>query len=165
MYQANNWALMSRWLAPNEGYHSYTICRKRPKSLVWHCESWLRHCPVIVCTFTFTDRADDEWEHGLTYRIVMELMCPYLNKNHMVYFDNFYSSPKLIKDLMQAEIYSCGTIRTDRGWFQDDFKNDKIGVGDSSFMKKVSLPHIVKIKVMCILSPQFIVMNVLKCQR
>ena len=63
----------------------------------------------------YTGRTDNKWEHDSTYHVVMELMCPYLNKNHMVYFDNFYSSPKLIKDLMQAEIYSCGTIRTDRG--------------------------------------------------
>ena len=53
----------------------------------------------------YTGRTDNKWEHDSTYHVVMELMCPYLNKNHMVYFDNFYSSPKLMKDLMQAEIY------------------------------------------------------------
>ena len=34
--------------------------------------------------------------NGFGYSIVMELMNPFLNKNHHVYFDNFFSSPKLL---------------------------------------------------------------------
>jgi len=84
----------------------------------------------------YTGKVDDKPEHGLTYRVVMDLMYPYLNKNHMLYFDNFYSSPKLVKDLMQKETYSCGTIRVDRGYFRDDFKKAKLEVGDSLFIRE-----------------------------
>ena len=43
---------------------------------------------------------------------VMDLMNPFLNKNHNLYFDNFYTSPKLLNDLIPKGTYACGTIST-----------------------------------------------------
>ena len=52
--------------------------------------------------------------NGLRYSVVIELMNPFLNKNHHVYFDNFFSSPKLLEDLQNEGTYACSTVRTDR---------------------------------------------------
>ena len=45
--------------------------------------------------------------NGLGYSVVMELMAPFLNKNHHVYFDNFFSSSKLLEDLQNEGTYAC----------------------------------------------------------
>ena len=52
--------------------------------------------------------------NGLGYSVVMELMNPFLNKNHHVYFDNFFSSPKLLEDLQNEGTYACSTVRAGR---------------------------------------------------
>ena len=44
--------------------------------------------------------------HGLGYSVVMELMNPFLNKNQHVYFDNFFSFPKLLEDLQNEGTYA-----------------------------------------------------------
>ena len=48
--------------------------------------------------------------NGLRHSVVMELMNPFLNKNHHVYFDNFFSSPKLLEDLQDEGTYACSTV-------------------------------------------------------
>ena len=36
---------------------------------------------------------------------------PYMNKNHHVYFDNFFSSPVLLEHLELQQTYACSTVR------------------------------------------------------
>ena len=52
--------------------------------------------------------------NSLGYSVVMELMSLFLNKNHHVYFDNFFSSPKLLQDLQNEGTYACSTVRAGR---------------------------------------------------
>ena len=52
--------------------------------------------------------------NGLGYSVVMELISPFLNKNHHVYFDNFFSSPKLLQDLQNEGTCACSTVRAGR---------------------------------------------------
>ena len=52
--------------------------------------------------------------NGLGHHVVMELMRPFLNKNHHVYFDNFFSSPKLLEGLQNEGTYACSTVRACR---------------------------------------------------
>ena len=54
---------------------------------------------------------------GLAYDVVFNLLQDLLDKHHKVYFDNFYSSPTLSKDLLERSTYSCGTVRTNRKGF------------------------------------------------
>ena len=35
-------------------------------------------------------------------------------KNHHVFFDNFFTSPKLLEDMEKDGIYGCGVVRRDR---------------------------------------------------
>ena len=67
----------------------------------------------------YTGKSETEGaEHGLSYRVVFDLLHNYLDKNFPVYFDNFYTSYKLVHDLRNKSTFSCGTIRIDQGLLQ-----------------------------------------------
>ncbi|XP_028418086.1 piggyBac transposable element-derived protein 4-like [Dendronephthya gigantea] len=63
--------------------------------------------------------------HGLGYDVVMKLVQPYLGQGYHVYFDNFFSSPKLVQDLFSLGTPSSGTCRVDREGFPISMKNAK----------------------------------------
>ena len=88
---------------------------------VWAlCESLSGYC----CQFQkYTGKIDGASEHGLSYRVVFDLMSQYLDKGYHLYFDNFYTRLKLVKDLLSRNIFPCGTIRINRGEFPNKFKN------------------------------------------
>ncbi len=52
---------------------------------------------------------------GLAYDSVMSLIKPaFLGSGFHLFVDNFYTSPKLFKDLFQMNIGACGTYRENR---------------------------------------------------
>lgn len=56
-----------------------------------------------------------EMGNGLTYDTVMSLVNRnYLGSGYHVYVDNFYTSPKLFRDLLAQNIGACGTYRDNR---------------------------------------------------
>lgn len=50
-------------------------------------------------------------EHELGARVVKTLTSELKEKYHRVYFDNYFTSLKLLKDLKKDNIYTCGTAR------------------------------------------------------
>ena len=62
-------------------------------------------------------RQDGVAEQNLGYRIVRELTRNFAGKNHHVFYDNFFSTVKLAKDLLEDNIYSCATARPNRKEF------------------------------------------------
>ena len=46
--------------------------------------------------------------------VVTKLIRPFMNKNHPVYFDNFFSSLTLLEHLEEHGTYACGTLRCNR---------------------------------------------------
>ena len=52
-----------------------------------------------------------EWEirrrHERGYDVVMDMTRPFLKRKHHVFFDNFFSSPVLLDDLLAQEMYAC----------------------------------------------------------
>ena len=56
-------------------------------------------------------------EEGLGYDVVMKLVKPYLNQGYHVYFDNFYTSHRLVTDLFLSGTPSSGTVRINRVGF------------------------------------------------
>jgi len=53
--------------------------------------------------------------NGLQYDVVMKLVAPLRNQGSHLYFDNFYTSVKLVKNLFQVLIPATGTAAENRG--------------------------------------------------
>ena len=52
--------------------------------------------------------------YGLGYDVVMKFIRPFMNKNHHVYFDNFFSSTTLLEHLEANGTYAYATVRCNR---------------------------------------------------
>lgn len=64
-------------------------------------------------------------EHGLGERVVKTLTAELKGRNHHV-FDNFFTSEKLLEDLLSDGIYACGMARKDRKGFPPTLKAVKL---------------------------------------
>ena len=58
--------------------------------------------------------------------VVKKLTSDFKGKYHRVFFDNYFTSLKLLEDLEAEKIYSCGTARRDRRGFPDMLKQAKL---------------------------------------
>ena len=56
-------------------------------------------------------------ETELGGRVMSTLTRNLVGKHHHVFFDNLFTSPKLLEDLLGDGIYSCGTARINRRGF------------------------------------------------
>ena len=63
--------------------------------------------------------------NGLGYDVVMKLVNPYLGQGYYVYFDNFFSSHKLVQDLFLNGTPSSGTCKHSRAGFPKSMLNVK----------------------------------------
>ena len=64
----------------------------------------------------YTGRDGRVVEHGLSHRVVMDLMEGMGEERTYatVYMDNYYTSVPLLQDLRQSGLYGCGTVRANR---------------------------------------------------
>ena len=67
---------------------------------------------------------------GLGYYVVWTLGEPYLDNHRHFFFDNFFTSAELMRDLESRDTYACGTVRTNRRDFPADLKRQKLVVGE-----------------------------------
>ena len=67
----------------------------------------------IVYTGKDTEIITDN-DLGISGSVVKTFLSPHLGKKHIVYFDNWYSSPKLLRFLSVNDTGACGTVRKDR---------------------------------------------------
>ena len=77
-------------------------------------------------------------EKTTTYQIVKHLAQSHLQKGHILYMDNYYSSPCLALDLQNEGTGSCGTVRITRKGMPTELKQDKTPLqkgDDPVFMK------------------------------
>ncbi|KAJ8375926.1 hypothetical protein SKAU_G00065060 [Synaphobranchus kaupii] len=51
---------------------------------------------------------------GVSWSVVMTLLAPHLGKGHVLYVDNWYSSPMLFQHLLHQGTGACGTVRLNR---------------------------------------------------
>lgn len=57
---------------------------------------------------------------GLGHHVVKKLGEKYLEKNHHFFYDSFFCSVPLARELLDHKTYSCGTFRTNRkDWPKD----------------------------------------------
>ena len=51
---------------------------------------------------------------GEGYEVVMNLCKPFSNSNRIIYFDNYFTSIDLLRDLAKINLFAVGTVRKDR---------------------------------------------------
>lgn len=79
-----------------------------------------------VCQFEiYTGKVKNIIEKNLGSRVVKSLINELIGKNYMVYFDNYFSSAKLMADLMENNVLACATTRINRIDFPKCFADDK----------------------------------------
>lgn len=62
----------------------------------------------------YTGKKDGSVEKQLGERVVKGLVQDIENKNHKIYFDNFFTSVGLLHHLAEKNIYACGTVNPSR---------------------------------------------------
>ena len=65
----------------------------------------------------------------------------FFNKDHHVYFDNFFLSPKLLEDLLKDGTYACLTVHVDRKGLPSCFCRKLWREGDILHMQKGNLVY------------------------
>ena len=60
-----------------------------------------------------------------TERIPLTLIDPFLDKGHTLTIDNFYTTPRLAKYLLDRQTKTVGTIKPNRKLFPKDFPHDR----------------------------------------
>ncbi|XP_030751377.1 piggyBac transposable element-derived protein 4-like [Sitophilus oryzae] len=72
----------------------------------------------------YTGKAGNEVEQNLGARVVKNMTSEIANKNHKVFFDNFFTGVPLMEELRQQHLYACGTVNSTRKNLPQ-FKTDK----------------------------------------
>lgn len=71
-------------------------------------------------------KADKNEDFLLGEQVVLDLGQHFFDKYHCIYFDNFFTSLKLLQILFENKTYACGTFRNGRkGWPSIQTKNKK----------------------------------------
>ncbi|KAL3225635.1 hypothetical protein MRX96_025673 [Rhipicephalus microplus] len=73
----------------------------------------------------YTGKSNDGVERDLGARVVKTLVDDLAGKYHRVFFDNYFASYYLLKDLAEAGIYACGTVNASRKHLPN-LKSDKM---------------------------------------
>ena len=66
-----------------------------------------------LCNFDIYTGKAESAEVNLGEKDVKKLSRTLVGKRYHLYFDNFFSSVFLMKDLLEDELYACGTFRND----------------------------------------------------
>ena len=72
----------------------------------------------------------------------MDLLHGCHRKNHLLYVDNFYTSPELLLDLLKIGVYCTGTVRTNRKHFPKELvpADKSMGMGTYRFASCENFP-------------------------
>jgi hypothetical protein len=110
------------------------------KPTKWGFKVWTlaeSHTGYVSRIQVYTGRRAEPSANGLGYDVVMHLTEPYQMQGRHIYFDNFFSSPKLLEDLSARNTYACGTVRQNRkGLPMEIRKPAKMQRGSSVKMQK-----------------------------
>ena len=85
----------------------------------------------------YTGRDNTRTEHGLAHRVVTDLARVVYGKGHVIYMDNFFSSPALFNELADNQLGACGTFRINRQGIPATIKQTKLKAGDPTVTARV----------------------------
>ena len=100
------------------------------------CEAVSEYCLQFQI---YTGKLKECSEHGLSHRVVFDLMTTHLDKGFRLFFDNFYTSFTLVKDLLLRNTLAYGTIRVGRGKFPANFKTEKLEKGMTKYIENENI--------------------------
>ena len=110
---------------------------------VWECAKASSSfvCDFKVCT---GKQQDGIVEKKLGYRVVHNLTRDFTSKNHRVLCNNFFTSVSLAEDLLNDNIYLCGTTRANRKDFPKELTANnaqlkRLKQGESLFRRREDL--------------------------
>ena len=82
----------------------------------------------------YTGAESEKKDKSLPHSVVMGLMEGYLDKNHVVVMDNFFTSIPLFVNLLTRSTYACGTVRANRKYLPEEYKIEQdMELGESDF--------------------------------
>jgi hypothetical protein len=85
------------------------------------CDSYLLHQEL------YEGSSDVVSENGKIHDLVLRLIEPFANHNHVVFADNYFMSPTVVKSAAERGIAMCGSVRLDRVGMPDtSLINDKL---------------------------------------
>ena len=94
---------------------SHMVQYMRNKPVRWGFKLWVvADTSGYTIDFNIYTGKEESTDHGLTSKVVMDLLEPFWFQGYEVYTDNFYSSPSLFQALLALEIRATGTLRTNR---------------------------------------------------
>ena len=88
---------------------------------VWN---WKLYCGKVT--------SEEKARQPLAEKVVLDLLTGLEGKGHHIYFDNFYTSLSLCKQLFKLGYGSCGTVRINRRGIPRDFQAAKLKKGETT---------------------------------
>lgn len=87
-----------------------------------------------LCDFeVYTGKDGDRVQENLGATVVKKLTETLTGKNYHVYFDNYFTSVKLLEELAERNIYSCGTVRANRKGLPQLLQDKELSRGQSDW--------------------------------
>jgi hypothetical protein len=104
-------------LVSRAGFYFYNTYRRNAKK--WGMKAWVLADSSNGYTWNwklYTGKEEEQVQMGLAERVVLELVNDgrLENKGYIIVTDNFYSSPKLFRSLVEKGFGACGTARKNR---------------------------------------------------
>ncbi|XP_059168114.1 piggyBac transposable element-derived protein 4-like [Physella acuta] len=130
LYQPNQHLSIDERMVRNKGRYTFRqYIRDKPTK--WGMKLWVLAESITGYTYDFEvylgkqDKTPQTSTFGLAYDVVMRLSKSVMNQGYLLFFDNFYTSVKLLKDLFKCGIGACGTILKNRKGFPIALKDVK----------------------------------------
>ena len=81
-----------------------------------------------------------------TERIPVSLMTPFLNKGHISFTDNFYTSPSSATFFLENGTHLCRTVRTNQWYYSKEISNENLEKGTAASSNADHDEHIIACK-------------------
>ena len=95
---------------------------------------------LVYCGKGMFDEDDPNSDMPSTERIPTVLMQNFFGKGHVLYTDNFYTSPSLASYFLEHDTHICGTVRKNQINFSKDIVAVQLVKGTSAFCKVSDKP-------------------------
>ena len=90
---------------------------------------------LVYCGKGMFDDDDLHSDFPTSERIPTVLMEPFIGKGHVLYTDNFYTSPLLANHFLANKTHLCGTIKNNRKNFCKEIVTENLEKGTAAFYK------------------------------